>query len=233
MHDFCMGRQKKNSTIEVTEGVYLKKIGDAGTWHYYFTVDSQQFRKSTKTKDRAKASKIALDDYHDAIDKKRSGKTIEKVSFKKLAKKYLLSIKGQSKHAYHEEITNRHLIPFFGKYDDVSKINNGTINDYLIYRREKSPVKNQTLNRESGVLNQLLRFGADYGWAVKDVKIKHQSEAQSRARRKHFTLEEYRKLLKTSRKRAREYANSEISAKKRGILTNKHWQRNLLHDIIL
>lgn len=82
-------------------------------------------------------------------------------------------------------------------------------------------------------MNQLLRFGADYGWAVKDVKIKHQSEAQSRARRKHFTLEEYRKLLKTSRKRAREYANSEISAKKRGMLTNKHWQRNLLHDIIL
>src|SRR5690606_39198459 len=102
-------------------------------------------------------------------------------------------------------------------------------------RKEKVnfEVTNQTLNRESAVMNQMLSYAADYGWIDKDVKIKYQSERHSRNRRPHFTDEELKVLLETAEKRANEYHNSDLSLKRQGLLITKYWQRILLKDIII
>ena len=50
-----MARKKKDTTITVAEGVYLKKIGDSDIWHYHFTVAGKAFRRSTKTTEQRKA----------------------------------------------------------------------------------------------------------------------------------------------------------------------------------
>ncbi|MFH0987249.1 MAG: site-specific integrase [Candidatus Micrarchaeota archaeon] len=233
VQDFHMGRIKKSSTIEVVEGVFLKQHRN-GKWHYYFKVDGIQFRQSTKTKDRTEATQIALKDYQDAKDKKRSGKVVEKISFKKLVQKYLQNLKGQSaaKVEYHTGTIKRHLSPFFEKYDDISKINKGTINDYAAHRKNKSGqvAKNRTLNRESGVLNQLFKFGSDYGWCEKDLRFQYQSEKDS-GRRVHFTGDEFITLVETSGKRIKEL--KALEGQGRGLLTNQLWARLLLHDIII
>ena len=98
-----MGRTKNKNTIEVCEGVYLKSQGNSDKLHYYFTLDGFQHRKSTKTKDVTEAKRIALNAYADAKNRKHSGKNSQKISFKRLAKKYVESLQGKKKQKFHRE----------------------------------------------------------------------------------------------------------------------------------
>lgn len=236
-----MGRKAKNETIEIDEGLYLKRKGDEGVWHYYFRLDDTVFRKTTKTRDKMKATKIAIESFQLAHDKLRNKAPIEQVSFRKLSKKYLEYISSQGKHSYHSETTRRHLLPFFKKFEDVAKIRTKDIMEYVVDRQKKAEgkVANQTINRENSVLRQTLKFGIDCGWVSKDVFVKPLGDAKSR-RRPHFTKDEYDKLVATSRKRSYEFKNSKNnqkntgkSAKELALLTQQYWERNLLHDVII
>lgn len=227
-----MGR-KSNASIEIAERVYIKQRKN-GRWFYYFSLDAHAFRGSTKTTDRYKATLIAIQLYHDAVDRKRWGISFDKISFAKLSKKYLETLKGQSKYGFHRDIIKRHFMEFFGSYDDILKINGGTLHEYLIYRREKSghTVLNQSLNKEHAVFNQMMRLAHEYGWIQRPLKMPRQSEAGSYNRRVHFTEQEYERLIAVSEKRCLECVEG-LTAKKRGLLTHKYWQRSLLHDIII
>lgn len=230
-----MARKKKDTTIAVAEGVYLKKIGDSEIWHYHFTVAGKAFRRSTKTTEQRNAARIALNDYEDALHKKKAGVVLDKVSFKKLLKDYLVQHKGQSKYKYHSETAERHILPFFKKVDDVSKLTTKDMIDYNNHRQEKSgyTVATQTINRENSVLRQLVTFGKECGWIKSDVKVKRLQENSKR--RRHFTLDEYRTLYRVARTRASEFGGkkSGLSEKKRALLTQQHWSRNLLRDVIV
>lgn len=236
-----MGRKAKSTTVEISEGIYLKRKDADSAWQYYFRLHNQAFRKSTKTKDRARASLIALNHYQDVREKRHLKMQLERVSFRALYKRYLAYIKSQSKHAYHSETTQRHFMPFFKKFDDVSKITNKDIYAYIETRQQKADgkVANQTINRENSVLRQMLQYGIDCGWVSKDIRVKPLKDAKSR-RRSHFTLKEYEHLLRTARTRAHEYSqsatnqkNKKMSAKQLGRLTQQHWSRNLLRDMII
>lgn len=236
-----MGRKAKSETIEIDEGLYLKRKGDEKIWHYYFRLDNTPFRKSTKTRDKMKATKIAIEDFQLAHDKLRNKASIEQVSFRKLSKKYLEYISSQTKYGYHSETTKRHLLPFFKKFEDVAKIRTKDIIEYVVDRQKKADgkVTNQTINRENSVLRQTLKFGIDCGWVSKDVVVKPLSDAKSK-RRPHFTKEEYDKLIQVSRNRAFEFKNSERNRKNKKMtaqelarLTQQHWSRNLLHDVVI
>ncbi len=230
--------KKKEKMILVGDGVYIGKKGTSNNYSYYFKIDGRKFRKTTKTSDMNRAAAIALDAHRDALEKKRTGKVVEKVSFKKLCKRYIASLEGETSTiiTYHTEQIHRHLMPFFEKYDDISKINKGTINDYMLDRKTKKNEKTgkiaspRTLNRESGVLNQLFKFGSDYGWCETGLKFSYQSEKQS-GRRPHFTLKQIETLVITSRKRIEKLQNRQ--GRYRGLTTHQMWSRLLLHDIIL
>lgn len=236
-----MGRKAKSTTVEISEGIYLKQKDADSAWRYYFRLHNKAFRKSTKTRDRARATHIALEHYHDVKDKRKNQMHLERVSFRKLTKNYLELIQSENKYTYHSETIKRHFLPFFKKFDDVSKITNKDILDYIVARQKKADgkVANQTINRENSVLRQLLQYGIECAFVSKDVRVKPLKNAKSR-RRSHFTLQEYETLLKVSRARANEYNMSErnikakkISAKELARLTQQHWSRNLLHDIII
>lgn len=229
-----MGRKKSKSTLEIAERVYIKRNDEGDCWYYYFTLHGHVFRASTKTVDRNRATFIAMQAYYDALDRNRWNVSFDRVSFEKLCKKYLETLTGQSKARFHSETINRHFMNFFRRYDDITKIDSGILQDYLIYRKQKTghTVLNQSLNKENAVFNQMMRLALEYGWIKKQIKFQRQSEAQSYNRRAHFTQSEYETLVKVAQRRCDECVNG-ISAKDRGRLTHTYWQRCLLRDIIL
>ena len=226
-----MGRRKSKDTLEVAEGVYLKKNGTSVKWHYYFTLDGHKFRKTTKTKDLTKAKKVALDAYHDAMDRKRSGKITQKISFKTLRNKYVERLDGEKKAKFHRETLDRHFMGFFGKFDDITQIKQGDLQDYIVYRRKKSKVKNISINKENAAFNQMMAFAQDHEWLEKTLKFKKLKEDTNR--RPHFTKEEYKRLLEVSRRRRDEFLASKHKGQSKGLVTKKYWNRALLHDIII
>lgn len=220
-----MGRKRNRGTIEVHEGVYLKQSGDGSPWQCYFRLDGQQFRRSTKTADLTDAKLKALNWYRDAQNKVDAGKTVERVSFRKLAKTYLSLNDGEGKYAYHRDTLARHISPFFNRFADVSKINDGHIQDYIIHRRKKGPVTPQTINRENTVLRQLFKVAERRGWLLRSLNVDHLGESLTRRRRAHFTVPEYIRLCHAAQERIKELEG--ITLRKKA-----YRQRQLLFDYI-
>lgn len=221
-----MGRKAKDTTVEVREGVFLKQI--AGVWHCYFRLGSKQFRKSAKTRDLGDAKLASLGWYRDAQNKRTAGEEIDRISFARLKREYLAQIGTESKAKYHRETIERHFLPFFAKFDDVSRIKGSDIQDYLKFRKAKGetvPVA-QTINRENTALRQMLRFAVERGWMKQAALIRNESERLTRHRRRHFTSEEYGRLYRTARKRTLEFEH--VPLKRR-----QHWQRLLLYDVVM
>jgi integrase len=221
-----MGRRANETTTEVHDGLYLKPVNDV--WQCYFRLGGKQFRQSAKTKNLAQAKLTALGWYRDATDRHSRGEEIERVSFARLKRSYLEQIQGLGKSAYHRETIERHFLPFFAKFDDISKIRTRDVLDYLQYRRSKgdnSPLP-QTLNRENSVLRQMMRHAVDRGWIANTPQIRNESERLTYRRRRHFNLDEYRRLYREARKRAQEFEGIPLK-------TRQHWQRELLYDYIL
>lgn len=221
-----MGRHAADEAIEVHEGVYLTLRGDA--YHCYFRFAGKQFRRSTKTRDLAAAKIKALNWRKDAERKLELGEDVQCVSFAKLKRSYLAQIAGQGKHAYHAAAIDRHFLPFFVKFDDIAKIKKADVLDYLRYRKSKgdSVAPAQTINRENTVLRQLFKHAADMGWTRTAITIETLSEKDSARRRRHFTLEEYRTLYRTARRRVRDLKGQEL-------MTRQMEQRQLLLDYMI
>ena len=91
-------------------------------YHCYFRIEGIAFRRSTKTGDLATAKLKALQWHRDVQRKADAGEEIECVSFARLKRTYIDHIKGQGKLDYHYRTIEKHLLPFFSKFDDVSKI---------------------------------------------------------------------------------------------------------------
>jgi integrase len=220
-----MDKRKSAGTVEVHEGIYLKRPDDHSAWQCYFRLDGQQFRKSTKIKDLAEAKLISLRWYSDAKNKVSEGYSVERVSFRKLAAMYLEQISTEGRYAYHSDTMARHFMPYFKKFNDVSKITDAHVMDYVVHRREKGSVAPQTINRENTVLQQALKYAARRGLILRPVKIDSVDERFTRHRRRHFTIPEYIDLCHTAQRRITELEG--ISMKRRA-----YQQRQLLFDYI-
>ncbi len=231
-------KQKNNDlAVKLDDRIHLKRDAVGAIWHYYFRLAGKQYRSTTKTADLHKATSIARQAYADLDYRLRNGETLETVSFKKLVKKYLESIAGKTANKIKGDtgLINRRFMAYFGKLDDVSKINKGMLNNYVIWRRDivKQKVTNSSLNREGSVLNQILRMGYEHGWIKQQLKLGNESAKYEYNRREDFKDAELNKLLKTSEQRIEEYRSDKLSKQERGRLTNKLWERQLLHDMII
>jgi len=71
-----------------------------------------------------------------------------------------------------------------------------------------------------------MRYAVDRNWLKSAPAIHNESERLARRRRRHFTIEEYRKLYRTARKQAKELDGVELK-------TVQSWQRKLLRDYVL
>jgi integrase len=165
----------------------------------------KQFRRSAKTRDVGAAKLMALKWFKEMERKLESGESIEVISFGRLKRSYLDLIRGQNKYNYHAKTIERHFLPFFAQFDDVSKLKKSHFLDYMKFRvakGEAAPTP-QTMNRENTVLRQMLRYAVDMGWLKAAPKIDMMSERLSARRRRHFTFQEYKTLYRTARRRAR------------------------------
>jgi len=149
------------------------------------------------------------------------------MSFQKLSDLYLANIQGEGKYPYHHDTLQRHFLPYFGSFKDVSQLTNADIQDYVSFRRQKSSVLPQTLNRENTVLRQVISFAEKRGLLSKPIVIDHLNERLTRRRRSHFTVDEYMKLCHKAQGRINE---PDVTGKPLRPLVRQ--QRQLLFDYI-
>ena len=222
-----MSRRVNTDTHVIRDGVFLKKTTRSPFYQYYFRLHGHTVRASTETDHLQTAENIALEAYYDI---KRSGLTVKqkKVSFTQLAKLFLEQIQHEHKHGFYSVVAKSCFIPFFSKNKDIRDITTSDIMDYLLWRkthRKKTP-KPQTINKENVVLHQMLVYALRKNYIVKIPEIPRQDERKSFFRRRHFTLQEYRTLIRTANQRIKEVSHSPL-------LTVHKWRRQLLKDYII
>ena len=228
-----MGRHAKAETIKVIDTLYIKQTKSSLYYQLYFTHNGKSVRASTKKETVDAAKKFALEYY---VDYKRGGSEFQRsISFKKLVDAYLESIIRDGKFDYHSATIKRHFLPFFAKRNDISTISTADIQLYVQHRKAKSNPTPQTLNRENTVLRQMLAYALRAGWLKTVVTIDNYSEKNTRNRRPHFTVEEYRQLYKAARRRIAEAYAAQRQAGERNskLFTTTIWSRQLLNDVVL
>lgn len=223
-----MGRRAKNSSIEVVEGLYLKPQPNTINLQAYCRINGQSFRKSVGTDNVSQAKSAALEWFYDLKQQAKKGLLLKKTSFNTLCAEYLKTIPKGAKFEYHAPTIERHFEPYFGKYADIRLITEGTVSDYLVHRRTKNKTEPtpQTLNRENTVLRQLFQYAATQRWIAEPITVPFINQSQTVRRRRHFTSEEYRILLKTAKARI---TASKNEPRQRHVRQN----RLLLYDVII
>jgi integrase len=224
---YCMDKRKASGTVEVHDGLYLKRGSENSAWQCYYRLDGNQNRRSTKKKDLAEAKLVALRWYSDSKSRISEGGTAERVTFVELASMYLDQKITEGLYSYHDETMARHILPYFKKFDDVSKITNAHVMDYISHRRSKSKkdVLPQTINRENTVLRQALKYAYRRGLLLQPVQVEALNDRFTKNKRRHFTVSEYIKLCHAAQRRISEV--KDIPLRRR-----TYFQRHLLFDYI-
>jgi integrase len=220
-----MVANKKASTIEVFDGLYLQPIKQSPNLQIYFRHGNKTYRKSAGTDDVATAKRVATVFYKQVIT---SPAPTQQVPFSQCGERYLNSIKHDGRHKYHKDTYQRHLLPFFGKMKTIANLSNADIEAYVEHRRDKNekPPTPATINRENTVLRQLLTYSKRVGLIDEVLTVPHLSERGTRQRRPHFTLQEYRALRTMARNRIGE---AQRDPKIHHVIEN----RRLLFDVII
>ena len=231
-----MGRKAATSTITLQKGLHLKSQPNCSTLQAHAHIDGKTYRKGLGTEDVVAATTLALEWYRSLLDGSLPAPhrhvripKIKTITWQNLAKTYVQTLRDDARGYYHRVTITRHLSPFFLKFTDITQITTATVNDYLLYRRNKSnpePMP-QTINRENTVLRQMLRYAQSQLWLEKAPTVLFLSERQTRRRRRDFTVDEYRLLRITAIKRIREARHSS-----KGEVAQAHPNRQLLYDVI-
>lgn len=231
--------QTQHVSLDLPYGIRLKKTQHSPYWQYYYKLAGRQFRQSTKTPDQLEAKRIAQDAYNDTLRKIESGECLEEISFNSLHERYVKTLQGQNKYTFHSETLSRHFKPYFGKFKDINRINKHDLHSFIESRKEKfrkshgRELKPQSINKETAVFNQMMRYAHDCGWLKKDIKFNGLSERYSHCRRPHFTHEQYITLIKTSREHCNALKQRSLDKADNQLNNSKYTNAMLLHDIIL
>ena len=222
-----MSRRANAGTHVVRDGVFLKKTTMSPFYYYYFRLHNHTFRASTETAHLQTAENIALEAYYDI---KKSGAIAKqkKASFSQLAESFLKTIAHEHKHGFYSLVAKSCFIPFFSKNKDIRDITTSDMVDYLLWRKDKGKKvpKPQTVNKENVVLHQMLLYAFRKNYINKIPEIPRQDERKSFFRRRHFTLQEYRTLIRVATQRIKEVSDNPL-------LTVHKWRRQLLKDYII
>ncbi len=124
-----MGRRASGKIIEIQPGLYLKSHD--GLLHCYFRVEGRAFRRSTCTDDFNDAKQRAVAWYRAAQLRASLGEKIETVSFVRLAAAYAHHISGLSKAHYHLPTMERHFLPYFRSFRDITNITTAELMTYV------------------------------------------------------------------------------------------------------
>jgi len=160
----------KQKSITLEEGIRLKVPSNSPNYQYYFKMGGVTHRKTCGTRNQRTAEDIARKAYKKCAYEQENGIISKSTSFTRLTKQYLRTIEGQGKYTFQEGTIRRHFIPFFSKFNDISRIKLRDIEEYVVCRQSK-PVTNSTLNKERCVFNQLMQYALKHDY-ISNTKIK-------------------------------------------------------------
>lgn len=221
------------------ESVRLYRRVDGGNWHCSTYLNSEEWRKSTKTKNLGQATDIAKDWYFDLCAKDHygdlaTGKSFTEVS-NKFAEEYEATTQGHRSPKWvqgHKDRLRLHLIPFFGKMP-VAQITSGTAQEYRASRMTKpeswndekpwKPPARNTIHNEIVTLSMVLKTAQRHLWLDHVPNLSDPYRRQSKVEhRPWFTPNEYKILYEATRKNAAEPQRPNLA-----------WYAEQLHDFVL
>lgn len=222
---------RKNTTSYIVDDCLTIKLTNQSEYYQcYFSIAGEKIRKSTGFKNKDHAADFAINLYN-KINYEISNDLYNKsTSFKKLTERYLKTIETDKKYKFHKETTKRHFLHFFSRFDKISKIELSDLDDYLICRRSKvnGNVQNSTLNKENAVFNGMMKYALKH--KLIDEQIKFEKQKEELNPRPPFTENQYTVLIKTAKKRIKEFTKLKGQAK--GLHSSKLNSRLLALDII-
>jgi len=177
------------------------------------------FRGSTRESDKSRATQVALNKFDELYNRVKSGGTLLTKSFKDLFAEWKVhypQVSNESDPKYIEWSINRvgnYPLSFFVEEKNDPKVDTLTQTDfeeYWIYRRKNSTKNgkpfvpsNNTLRKESTLLNVMFAYAYEKGYLLTELKIKRPA-AEKDVRRPAFSKNDYRKLVSGMRKRVKE-----------------------------
>ena len=220
------GKTNKNQTTglkTLRRGLAIYRTGRSPFWHVrlYDSLTGKYVKRSTKETSRIEAIAAAYefaDSYRSKSDSEYAKK--KNTSFEYYANR-LIEIQANDKYPENDNwMLNRPddgIISYFGKYD-VSKINTGTVRDYLILldkNREKK-LAESTKTKHVIIIRKVLRIAVEEG-VLNDIPVMPKVKIKDNPR-SALTDKEYVKLLEVAQQAAKD------RVKVRGVeITNEHF----------
>ena len=177
------------------------------------------YRASTKESDVNRATQVALNTYDELYNKVKSGGSLLGKSFKDLFNEWkdaYPKITNESRPEYIEWSVNRigaYPLDFFTqvkKNPKVEMLSQRDFDEYYSYRRENSlrngkpfVPSNNTLRKETTLLNQMMAFAFERGYINKELRIKRPAPDKE-SRRPAFSKSEWKQITEGMRRRVKE-----------------------------
>jgi integrase len=196
--------------------LHIYKRENSEHWQCSTFMGGKNRRRTTKTDSLEQAKDFAEDWYLGLKLKNREGLLKNERTFKHAAeqfrREYGVITEGQRSPIYvkgHWTRMDKYLVPFFGDLG-LSEVTPGKVQDYRIHRYEwckekwgKPPARN-TMHQEIVTLRQVLKTAYRHGWLanVPDLSEPYKTN-QKISHRAWFSPEEYKKLYKATRERAK------------------------------
>ena len=196
--------------------LHIYKRENSNHWQCSTFMGGKNHRVTTKTDSLEGAKDFAEDWYLGLKLKNKAGLLKNERTFKHAAeqfrREYEVITEGQRNATYvggHWTRLDNYLTPFFGKMG-LSEITPGKVQDYRIHRHEwckeewgRPPARN-TMHQEMVTLRQVLKTAYRHGWLanVPDLSEPYKTN-QKISHRAWFSPEEYKKLYKATRERAK------------------------------
>lgn len=201
--------QLSDSSIQILDGtVTLTKRNHSSAWQARYKIGNKWLRATTKQKELERAKKVAQDIYLRARFREDEGLPIVTKRFDAVARIVKSKLRAaldanEGKKVYKDYITaiDKYLIPFFGSYN-ITSIDYALVKKFADWRDTVigHKTKASTINTHNSTLNRIFEEGVTQNYLNKTQIPLLQNKGVKSERRPHFTLDEYRQLVKFMRK---------------------------------
>lgn len=153
-----------------SQGWALREDQRTGKWTVRFRgPDGQRVHRSTGTRDRSEALRIAAEIYEEHLTGRPSPALRQAPPLTRLFALWLAEHESRVQRTTldrYEEQVRLHLVPFFHTYEEIT---DATVQSYIAFRLKK--VTAQTVNRELTVLRQFLRWSHLQGFREHGLEV--------------------------------------------------------------
>lgn len=206
------GKRERTNTVNVMDDgsviIFREKVRNKEnlTWQTKITTPNSKgsIIRSTKTRDRDEALKIAMRIFYETEARVQAGLPLKPISFQEASTKYLTWLETQLKdrqitqnlYKTHKTQLEQLLIPFF-KNTNLHSINTPLIEKYHQSRKRRGATfigddpANGTINRDNSVLRAVFKHAKKYGY-IQDIPIIENRHSHNQ--RASFTRGEMKKL---------------------------------------